>query len=36
MILEGWGPNPGHPADLDGNDVVDVNDLLAFLSLWVP
>jgi hypothetical protein len=35
-LLAAWGPNPGHPADLDGNGAVDVVDFLALLSAWGP
>ena len=35
-LLNAWGPNPGHPADDDGNGVVDVLDFLALLNAWGP
>ncbi len=33
-LLGAWGPNPGHPADLNGDNVVDVVDLLEALGAW--
>ncbi len=33
-VLGAWGPNPGHPADFDGDDVVGINDLLDLLANW--
>ena len=35
-LLAAWGPNPGHPADTNGDDVVNVTDLLALLAAWGP
>jgi hypothetical protein len=33
-LLGAWGPNPGHPADLDGDDEVGINDFLDLLANW--
>ena len=33
-LLAAWGPNPGHPADLNGDDVVDTVDFLELLANW--
>lgn len=33
-LLGGWGPNPGHPADFNGDDLVNVTDLLTLLGAW--
>ena len=27
-VLAAWGPNPGHPADVDGDDIVGILDFL--------
>ena len=35
-LLAAWGPNPGHPADFDGDDVVGINDFLELLAHWGP
>ncbi len=35
-LLAAWGPNPGHPADFDGDDVVGINDFLELLANWGP
>jgi hypothetical protein len=31
-----WGPNPGDPADFDGDGVVGVTDFLQLLAHWGP
>ena len=36
MLLAAWGPNPGHPADFDGDGMVGFSDLLALLAAWGP
>ncbi len=33
-LLGGWGPNPGHVADFDGNGTVNVDDLITLLAAW--
>ncbi|MCH7603630.1 MAG: hypothetical protein IIB54_12770, partial [Planctomycetes bacterium] len=33
-LLGGWGPNPGHPADINDDGNVNVFDLLALLGAW--
>ncbi len=33
-LLGAWGPNPGHPADLDGDGNVGVTDLWLVLGAW--
>lgn len=35
-LLEGWGPNPGHPADFDCDGTVGIVDFLALLGNWGP
>ena len=35
-FLAAWGPNPGHPADFDGNGDVNIVDLLKLLASWGP
>ena len=35
-LLDGWGPNPGHPADLDNDGTVGILDLLTLLDAWGP
>ena len=35
-LLAAWGPNPGHPADLDNDNVVGINDFLELLANWGP
>ena len=35
-LLAAWGPNPGHPADFDGDDIVGINDFLELLANWGP
>jgi hypothetical protein len=35
-MLAAWGPNPGHPADLNGDGVVNVSDFLDLLAAWGP
>ena len=35
-LLAGWGPNPGHPADINDDGEVNVTDLLALLAAWGP
>jgi hypothetical protein len=32
LMLAAWGPNPGHPADLDGDDDVGITDFLRLLG----
>ena len=32
-LLAAWGPNPGHPADFNGDGVVGTADLLALLEV---
>ena len=34
LLLEGWGPNPGHPADINFDGNVNVTDLLTLLAAW--
>jgi parallel beta-helix repeat protein len=36
QLLEAWGPCPGCPDDLTGDDVVNVSDLLELLGEWGP
>jgi hypothetical protein len=36
VLLGAWGPDPGHPADLDGSGDVGVNDFLILLANWGP
>ncbi len=36
VLLDAWGPNPGHPADFDANGDVDVLDFLGLLNAWGP
>jgi len=33
-LLGAWGPNPGDPADLDGDDQVGAPDLAILLGNW--
>jgi hypothetical protein len=33
-LLAAWGPNPGHPADLDGDNDVGCTDMLLALGAW--
>ncbi len=33
-LLAAWGPNPGDPADFDGNGTVDIFDLLTLIANW--
>ncbi|MCH7572982.1 MAG: hypothetical protein IH891_08725, partial [Planctomycetes bacterium] len=33
-LLGGWGPNPGHPADINDDGAVNVTDLLVILGAW--
>jgi hypothetical protein len=33
-LLAAWGRNPGHPADLDGDNDVGITDLLLALGAW--
>ena len=35
-LLAAWGPNPGDPADLDGDGVVGILDFLELLAAWGP
>ena len=35
-LLAAWGPNPGHPADFDGDGIVGINDFLELLANWGP
>ena len=35
-LLAAWGPNPGHPADFDGDDFVGITDFLELLANWGP
>jgi hypothetical protein len=35
-LLAAWGPNPGHPADFDGDNTVGINDFLELLANWGP
>jgi len=35
-LLAAWGPNPGHPADFDGDGNVGITDFLALLANWGP
>ncbi len=34
IVLGAWGPNPGHPADLNGDGVVSAPDLALVLGAW--
>ncbi len=34
LILAAWGPCDGCPEDVDGNNVVDFQDLLVVLKNW--
>jgi len=34
LQLAAWGPNPGHPADFDGDGEVGINDFLELLANW--
>ena len=36
MLLGAWGPNPGHPADFNGDGQVDAEDLATILAAWGP
>ena len=36
VLLGAWGANPRHPADLDGDGVVNAADLLELLGNWGP
>jgi hypothetical protein len=33
-LLGAWGPCPGCPEDLTGDDEVDTDDLFALLGAW--
>ena len=33
-LLAAWGPNPGHPADFNGDDIVGITDFLLLLANW--
>jgi len=33
-VILAWGPNPGHPADINGDGTVDVTDLIAVILAW--
>ncbi len=35
-LLAAWGPNPGHPADFDGDGNVGIVDFLELLANWGP
>jgi len=35
-LLAAWGPNPGHPADLNNDGIVGINDFLTLLANWGP
>ena len=35
-VIAAWGPNPGHPADFDGNDEVDAVDFFDLIAHWGP
>ena len=35
-LLAAWGPNPGHPADFDGDNEVGISDFLELLANWGP
>ncbi len=35
-LLAAWGPNPGSPADFNGNDDVGPEDLAKLLAQWGP
>ena len=34
ILLGNWGPNPGHPADLNGDGIVNAADLAELLGNW--
>jgi hypothetical protein len=37
LVLNNWGaPDPGNPADVDGDGDVDIDDLLAVINAWGP
>lgn len=36
ILLGAWGPNPGHPADLNGSGTVNASDLALLLGNWGP
>ena len=36
IVLGAWGPNPGHPADFNGDGVVNPTDLALVLGVWGP
>ncbi len=36
MLLGGWGPCPGCPADFNGDGQVDATDLAQLLGSWGP
>lgn len=36
VLLDAWGPNPGHPADFDLNGTVEAFDLAILLGNWGP
>ena len=36
VLLGAWGPNPGHPADFNGDDIVNAADLALLLGNWGP
>jgi hypothetical protein len=36
VLIGAWGPNPSHPADLDLNGHVGIDDLLILLTNWGP
>lgn len=36
ILIDGWGPNPDHPADFNGDSVVNVPDLIFLLGHWGP
>ena len=35
-LLAAWAPNPGHPADPNGDGVVDTINFLILLGNWGP
>jgi hypothetical protein len=35
-IIGAWGPCVGCSADINGDDVVDVTDLLTIIAAWGP
>ncbi len=36
ILLCNWGPNAGHPADFNGDGMVNAADLAVLLGTWGP